>query len=118
MHELSIALALLQQVRTHTPAGTRVTHAHVEAGPLQSIDPDALEFAWQAATQNTDLAHVTLHYRALPWRIICNTCGLHWNSTDALERCPCGGTDTLPAGDDRLRLLSLDIESLSPAPTA
>lgn len=49
MHEFSIAESLVERARAHVPAGTVLKSVSVRAGLLRRIDPDALQFAWQAA---------------------------------------------------------------------
>ncbi|HVT82902.1 MAG TPA: hydrogenase maturation nickel metallochaperone HypA, partial [Phycisphaerae bacterium] len=74
MHELSIAEALLDQVRRHLPPGSRVLTIRVEAGARRCIEEQALNLAWEALTQDTDLANSRLELATLPWTLRCNTC--------------------------------------------
>lgn len=53
MHELSIASAVVEQVRRHAPAGTTVRQVRLRIGPLRAIDPEAMALAWRAATIGT-----------------------------------------------------------------
>ena len=80
MHEMSIADALVTQVRRHTPAGQVARLVRVEAGPLQAVDGDALQMAWQAMTLGTELAACELRLEALPYKLSCPKCGRRSNS--------------------------------------
>jgi len=116
MHETSLAQALLEQVRRHTPAGHVATAVRVEAGPYQAINPQALEWAWQIVTAETELAHTKLEYRALAFEMSCAGCGRKWTGADPFELCTCGG-EARAAGSSDLRLVSLEVETLAaPAP--
>ena len=110
MHELSIAEALLDQVRSHVPPGDRLTSVSVEAGAAQAIDPSSLTFAWQALVANTPLQNAKLQITVLPWSLQCNTCRRSWSSPDPFERCLCGSEDIAPKGSSDLRLLSIDVD--------
>ncbi len=59
MHELSIVMSIVdaaeEQVAKH--GATHVESIGLEIGTLAGIEPDALEFAWEAAVPETVLAH-------------------------------------------------------------
>lgn len=108
MHELSIAEALLEQVRRHTPPGQCATLIHVEAGPLQAIDADALQFAWKALTASSDLVSATLELTTLPWHLTCSRCGKSWTAADPFQECACGCQEVNPEGSAEIRLISFE----------
>jgi hydrogenase nickel incorporation protein HypA/HybF len=110
MHELSIAHELLNLVAEHTPAGARVVSVRVQAGAMQAIDPDAMQFAWQAATQGESLEGSRLDLELLQWHMECNDCGRTWEADEAFEPCVCGNPRPQIAGSDELTLVSLDVE--------
>ncbi len=116
MHETSIAEALIEQVRRHTPEGHRVALVRVEAGPYQAINPQALEWAWQIVTEGTDLANSILEFRGLSFSLICTQCGRTWTGADPFESCTCGG-EARSEGSADLRLVSLEVEPIE-APAA
>jgi hydrogenase nickel incorporation protein HypA/HybF len=109
MHETSIAQALMDQVRRHTPEGHAVTVVRVEAGPYQAINPQALDWAWQVVTEGTPLERAKLEFRGLPFSMTCASCGRTWTGTDPFEACACGG-EARAEGSADLRLVSLEVE--------
>lgn len=109
MHELSIARALLQLAIQHRPPGARVEALHVQVGPLQAIDAEAMRFAWQAATFDTDLAIAELRLEMLPWRLHCPACSREWNAESLGATCECGSTRCTPVGGDELQLVYLEV---------
>lgn len=111
MHEMSLAEALLAQVRRHTPADHRATVIRVEAGPYQAINPQALAWAWEAMTVDTELAPSRMEFNALPFKLTCGSCNRSWTGFDAFELCTCGG-QAQATGSSDLRLVSLEVESL------
>ena len=56
MHELSIAIAILDRAKAHLPPGALLERVHVVVGRLRAVDPDALQFAWRAALADAGLA--------------------------------------------------------------
>ena len=82
MHELSVALDLLEGVQqTATRDGIeRILAVHVRIGALSGIAPDALKFSWELATAGTVAANSALLVEAVPLVVFCETC--------AAERAP------------------------------
>jgi hydrogenase nickel incorporation protein HypA/HybF len=62
MHELSIAMAIVESVEEAIAAypGTAVRRVVIEVGELSGVVPEALEFSWSYATENTALAAAAL----------------------------------------------------------
>jgi hydrogenase nickel incorporation protein HypA/HybF len=103
MHELSIAQYLIQLVDRHLPDEGQVQSIHIKAGPLQLIDINALEWAWESVAQGTDYAGTHLEIEQLPWTLHCPQCEATWESDDLYETCTCGSHNAYPqAGDDLL----------------
>ena len=82
MHELSIALSLVEGVQeTAAREGIqRVTAVHVRVGALSGIAPDALRFSWELATAGTVAADSALRIEDVPLVVFCERC--------AAERAP------------------------------
>ncbi len=111
MHELSLANALLNLVRANAPANVRVRVVHVRAGPLQAIEPAAMQFAWQAATTATALEGALLELAMLPWRLRCRRCERRWQSADYSEACDCGSDAVWAEGSAELTLESIEVDA-------
>jgi len=109
MHELSIAEALVQQVRRHAPPGAKVKQVKLRIGPLRGIEEQAMHWAWSAATADSELAGSQLEMEMLPWPLHCNACNRNWAGKDLYELCSCGQPATLNGGDE-LDLTALEIE--------
>jgi hydrogenase nickel incorporation protein HypA/HybF len=58
MHELSIAMSIVEIAGEEAKRlrARRVNAVHVKVGALSGVVKDALEFAWQVATDNTPVA--------------------------------------------------------------
>ena len=110
MHELSIACAVLEQVAEHLPPRAVLRRVHLTVGPLRAIEPEAMRFAWQAATRDTawDGSELALDLRPWSWR--CRACGGSFESDDLDAACACGSSDTMLQSDDALLLQALDVD--------
>jgi len=109
MHELSIAKSLLSLTREHVPAGSVVRAVRVRVGPLQAIDPSAMQLAWRAATDDTSYRGAALSLNFVPWELSCRGCGNRWFTQSWPARCRCGGHESDPIDADELTLESIDV---------
>jgi hydrogenase nickel incorporation protein HypA/HybF len=110
MHELSIAEALIELVEKHIPPGGTVKRVLVEAGPARGIVDTAMQWAWEAARQDTNCREAKLELKLLPWKLKCTACGAEFEAQDIFATCACGHTEPIPAGGDDLRLMSIDVD--------
>jgi len=112
MHELSVVRALLDQVRAHAPDGASVRYVRLRVGPMQSIVPEALRYAWQAATNQTTLDRAELIVEYMPWRLSCAVCGRQWDSDEPYAPCACGFDQPALSGSDELTLLAIEVDAV------
>ena len=110
MHELSVAKALFELVRSHAPQGACVRVVRVRVGPMQAIVPEALRYAWQAATNQTVLDGADLVVEYLPWRLSCVVCDRQWDSDEPYAPCTCGHHQPALSGSDELTLVAIDVD--------
>ena len=76
MHELSVALSLVEGVQeTAAREGIeRVIAVHVRVGALSGIARDALLFSWELATAGTLAAESALRVEDVPLVVFCERC--------------------------------------------
>lgn len=110
MHEFSLATSLLDLVRHNCPEGEELESITIEAGPMRGIDPQAMQWAWQAATQDTDLHGVKLNLILQPWKLHCPACQKQFEAPEMFTRCECGCEQTGPIDSDTLRLVRLTVK--------
>ncbi len=110
MHELSIADALLEQVRRHSPPGAALQAVRVRVGPMRGIDPEAMQYAWAAATAGAPESAAKLELECLPWALRCPDCGAQFTSADLYAACACGSDTARPVGGDELCLVSIEVD--------
>jgi hydrogenase nickel incorporation protein HypA/HybF len=110
MHEFSIAQALLGQVEAHVPDGATLRRVRVRAGAMAAIEPQAMQWAWRAATDAGPHDGAELILEIQPHRLHCDRCGRAWDSDELFVACACGHRRPRAVGDAGLTLLSLDID--------
>ncbi len=113
MHELSIALSMIEQIEEQSAKhpGT-VRSVQVKVGVLSGVDAEALRFAWELAREGTDLAATLLEIESVPLLVRCPACGnTHTPDIQSIlcPRCITPEQDIL-AGRE-LMLVSLEIDS-------
>ena len=70
MHELSIAISLVETICEELPAlgAVRVAKVNLRIGALSGVAPDALAFAFDLATDNTRIAGAQLQIESTEGR--------------------------------------------------
>jgi hydrogenase nickel incorporation protein HypA/HybF len=103
MHELSICLALMEQVQgiARDHGATRVEQIVLRIGPLSGVEPPLLRHAYPLAAVGTLAEGAELVIEAAPVRVRCTRCGAETEARP--NRLLCGD-----CGDFRTRLLSGD----------
>ncbi|PBC86782.1 Hydrogenase-3 nickel incorporation protein HypA [Streptomyces sp. 2224.1] len=98
MHEMSIALAVVDQVENaERPTGaTTVNSVRLQVGELAGVVPDALAFSFELACAGTVLEGAELITEPVPARARCGPCADTWSvGMPPRLSCPgCGGATT------------------------
>ena len=114
MHELSIALSVLDIVRgAAADAGlSRVDTVRLRVGRATGVLPDALRFAFDCSKAGTPAAAATLDIEEVPIGGRCDACNRDFTSTEPyVLACPlCGGTAFRITAGDELHVLDLEGE--------
>src|SRR5664279_1448310 len=107
MHELSIAESILDAVRKEIALhpGTYPTRVGVRIGSMAAVDPESLNFCFNAVVRGTEWESLKLATNIVQARRICNRCG-HVFVIEAYNAvCTvCFSEDTAPDGGDELDL--------------
>ncbi len=113
MHELSIAQNIVELVTEEVAKknALKVSSVLLEVGELAGIELDALDFAWEPATQNTLLDHSELKIEPVKGKAHCRSCHHDFNMTDLFDICPfCQSFDNEIVEGKELKIKSIDIE--------
>ena len=104
MHEMSIALAIVEQLEALAAEheAVRIDELTVRAGALRGIVPDALDLAFEAAATGTRAEGAVLHLEIVPPVARCRVCGARFEPrSDSFLCSGCGKADVeLVEGDD------------------
>jgi hydrogenase nickel incorporation protein HypA/HybF len=114
MHELSIALSLLDLVEEEAASrGCRVAAIHLRLGPLAGVVREALNSAYELAREGTPMAETELVIEEVPVVVACPACSTERTPISTFElRCPDCGTPTPEIVSGReLEVVALEIVS-------
>lgn len=120
MHELSIAMSLVEVAceQARMLGAARVTELRVRIGDLSGVASDALQFSFDVAAADTDIAGARLSVEAVPVTIHCRECAADRviASPQALA-CPvCGEWSADVIRGREIELVALEIEEASTEP--
>lgn len=114
MHELSIALSVIDIVRAAAAeAGlTRVDTVRLRVGRASGVLPEALRFAFDCSKAGTPARAAALEIEEVPIGGCCEVCGGDFTSTELyVLACPlCGGASFRVTAGDELAVLDLEGE--------
>ena len=118
MHELSVCLALMQQVervcREHS--ARRVALIRLQVGPLSGVEPPLLERAFPLASAGTVADGAELKIESCPVRVLCSECEAETEVTPNRLLCgQCGDFRTRLISGDEMLLASLEFYRDDPA---
>lgn len=109
MHEVALCRAVVATVAGRAD-GRAVTRVSLRVGHLRQVVPEALDLAWQAVTDGTDLAGSTLDVEHIPAVAHCHTCGhdttLEW---PVLVCAACESRDVTLVSGEELLVASFDV---------
>lgn len=78
MHELSIALSMIEEIEEQAEkhGGGAVEAVYVRIGVLSGVDPQALRFAYELACEGTTLANSRLEIESVGLLVFCPGCAM------------------------------------------
>jgi hydrogenase nickel incorporation protein HypA/HybF len=114
MHELSIALSVLDIVRTAAAESglASVTLVRLRIGRASGVQPESLRFAFDCSKSDTPAAGAALEIEEVPVGGHCDSCGGDFTNPEPyVLACPlCGGTSFRITAGDELHVLDLEGE--------
>lgn len=113
MHELGIAASVLDTVQAEARKrpGMRLCRVGLRIGELAAVDPEALRFAFEALTRETELDSLALDIEMCPRRQRCSDCAEVFEAQDFVFVCPrCGALRTECISGDELEIAYLEVD--------
>jgi hydrogenase nickel incorporation protein HypA/HybF len=117
MHEMGIANSILTGVARELERrpGSRAVKVGVRIGELAGVDPDALNFAFEALTLDTQLAGLVLDIEYCAPRARCRDCRHEFEMRNFDLQCPsCENTNAECISGDELQFAYLEVEEDEP----
>lgn len=114
MHELSIALSLLDLVEEEAARrGCRVAVVHLRLGPLSGVAREALAGAYELAREGTPMAETELVIETVPVVVSCPTCRAERSPVSTFELCcsDCGTPTPEVLAGRELEVVALEVVS-------
>jgi hydrogenase nickel incorporation protein HypA/HybF len=111
MHEMGIALEVIDIVQASIPADTanaRVKRVNLKVGKLSAVVASSLRFCFDVSVKGTALENAELNIQEVPVTARCEDCRHQWDIDQPVFRCP-------DCNSSRIEMLSgreLDIESI------
>lgn len=118
MHELNIAQSVLEAVTVEMAlhSGAKPAVVGVRIGELAAVDPDALRFAFEVLTRETDFAGLRLEIELCPRRHRCLDCETEFTVTDFDFHCAaCQSLRSECISGGELDLAYLELEEHEPS---
>jgi hydrogenase nickel incorporation protein HypA/HybF len=114
MHELSIALSLLDQVAEEAErrGGVQVHAIHLRLGPLSGVVKEALLSAYELARENSPFSQTELVIEETPLLAHCPTCCATKTVVSVQQLCcnECGTPTPQLVSGRELELVALEIQ--------
>lgn len=111
MHEMSIALAVVEQVEdaARSGAGDTAEAVELQVGELAGVVPDALHFCFSLACSGTVLDGAELHIEPVTARARCGPCATEWPTGMPPQLCcpDCGGATAEMVSGRELQIVSV-----------
>ena len=117
MHEVGIASSILECVEAEAQRhpGARVLGVGLRIGALSNVDKDALDFAFEALTRDTDLENLKLEIEWIPWRQKCLACSEEYEVRNMDVTCPkCAAINSTCIAGAELDIAYLELEEQQP----
>ncbi|MFC2089256.1 hydrogenase maturation nickel metallochaperone HypA [Bacteroidota bacterium] len=113
MHEMSIALSIIDVVdeQARKAEAKAVKEVEMDIGTMSGIEYEALEFALQAAVQNTIMQSSAIVINRIRARSECMECGHQFDAASFFSDCPsCKQNNTKLICGRELQVKSIVIE--------
>jgi hydrogenase nickel incorporation protein HypA/HybF len=113
MHELSLAESLIELIEDESrkQGFSKVRKVWLEAGALSGVDPEALRFGFEVATQGSCAAGAVLEILRPPGEAWCFNCNLTVTVAEYYDGCPhCSGYQLQVTGGQQFQLKELEVE--------
>ncbi|MBU0674190.1 MAG: hydrogenase maturation nickel metallochaperone HypA [Proteobacteria bacterium] len=113
MHEMSIAMSIIEQVSATARAegARKVNTIELMIGPLAGVMTEALTFCFEAAAKDTPAEGAILEIHTTQATGCCLSCGQENEIKAFGDQCPsCNGFLAHTRGGDELRIMAITVD--------
>ena len=113
MHEMSIIMGVMDAVRTAAAdaGATKVTRVSLRVGDMTEVIQDALEFAFEVASEGTICEGAQLEVERVVPRSVCTECFEEFEHDRFHRTCPkCGSYATQLLAGRELEIASIEVD--------
>lgn len=113
MHEMALSQGIIDVIRDQAAAQgfTTVKSVRLAIGMLSHVEPEAIEFCFDAVSRGTLAEGAELTIERPPGQAFCMPCGQTVAISQRYDPCPlCGGHEWVLTGGDELRVKELEVE--------
>lgn len=113
MHELALSQGIIDVIREQAAVQgfTRVKTVRLVIGTLSHVEPEAIEFGFDAVSRGTIAEGATLVIERPPGAAFCLSCEKPVPLAERFDPCPdCGGHQLVVTGGEELRVKELEVE--------
>ncbi len=114
MHELSICMALMDQLEAiaRERNAEAIVRVELEVGVLSGVESDLLENAWPIASTGTIAEKAELRIETAELIVECSSCGARTSAKPNYLRCgDCGSNQTKVIAGEELTLLRVELDT-------
>ncbi|MGE5452347.1 MAG: hydrogenase maturation nickel metallochaperone HypA [Acidobacteriota bacterium] len=109
MHELSLAMEVVQILEAHEADLSHITRISLDIGTLSCVDAQALRTALDTALQGTLAEGAELVMNAIEAQARCNACGATFAPPTRIDPCPqCGSSRKTWLAGQALQVRSIE----------
>jgi len=113
VHELSLAQAIADTTVRYAD-GRPVAEVRVRIGHLRQVVPDALQFAWELLTAESDLEGAVLIIEHIPAVVHCEVCDARSSLDLPVLACgACGATNVVLETGDEFTIQTIDVAEVA-----
>ncbi len=113
MHEMALCEGVLDILETNARSQgfARVKKVWLEVGELAGVDPEAMQFSFEAVCRGTLADSAALEIVRSPGLAWCMPCGENVHVSQRFDACPvCGSHQLQVTGGDEMRVKELEVE--------
>lgn len=112
MHEAMVAENIVESILEQVPKKSgKVVRVVISCGQINALNDEAMEFAFEAASEGTICKGAKLKIKHIPLKAVCNNCHKKFNYDLYDPQCPkCGKSDVAIGEDAPLLLQEIEFE--------